>query len=124
MRKTIVKNETSQEFFRRGRRTARLLDAGRKVRARAIVSFEDPADMLRFLTPTRLALFRVIKAHPGSVASIAANAGRNRAAVTRDVAALSRYGLVDVTEKPFPGHGKIKEVRVGARAIKLEATLE
>ena len=40
---------------------------------------------------------------------------------TRDVAALGKAGLVTVTEKIHPGHGRMKEVRARAKTIKLEA---
>jgi uncharacterized protein with HEPN domain len=43
------------------------------------------------------------------------------AARFRDVAALGKAGLVIVTEKTHPGHGRMKEVRARATAIKLEA---
>jgi hypothetical protein len=46
---------------------------------------------------------------------------RDRSPITRDVAALGKAGLVTVTEKTHPGHGRMKEVRARAKAIKLEA---
>ena len=79
------------------------------------------SDMLAVLTPARLALFRAIKKSPGSIASIAQTMKRDRSAVTRDVAALGKAGLVTVTERTHPGHGRMKEVRARAKAIKLEA---
>jgi len=81
-------------------------------------------DLLRLLTPARMALFRAIKSHPGSITAIAARARRDRSAVTRDVAALSRFGLVQVTQCVHPGHGHRKEVRAGAEEIRLEATVK
>ena len=39
----------------------------------------------------------------------------------RDVAALGKAGLAIVTEKTYSGHGRMKEVRARAKAIKLEA---
>ncbi len=84
-------------------------------------SADNPADMLAVLTPARLALLRAIKKSPGSIASIAQTMKRDRSAVTRDVAALGEAGLVTVTEKNHPGHGRMKEVRARASAIKLEA---
>jgi hypothetical protein len=48
---------------------------------------------------------------------------RDRSSVTRDVAALGKAGLVSVTEKVHPGHGRMKEARARASAIKLEALL-
>jgi hypothetical protein len=32
---------------------------------------------------------------------------------------LERIGLVEVTEKPFPGHGRKKEVRAVAKQVLL-----
>ena len=103
------------------RKLARLADAGKPMPASFVISFEDPADMLAVLTPARLALFRAIKKSPGSIASIAQAMKRDRSAVTRVVAALGKAGLVTVTDKAYPGHGRMKEVRARATAIKLEA---
>lgn len=124
MRKTTFRIEKTEEFFRRGRETARGADRGQTLPGRAIVSFEDPADLLKVLTPARLALFKVFKAHPGSIASIATSARHDRRTVTRDVSELNRFGLVSVTEKVHPGHGKRKEVRASATQIRLEAIID
>jgi predicted transcriptional regulator len=48
---------------------------------------------------------------------------RDRSAVTRDVQMLERFGVVQVTEKPLPGHGKQKWVTPLAGEIKLTAVL-
>jgi len=119
--KVSVKIERLDEFLGRARKLARLADAGKPIPESVVISFEDPADMLAVLTPARLALFRVIKQKPGSIASIAQTMKRDRSAVTCDVAALGKAGLVTIFEKPHPGHGRVKEVRARANAIKLEA---
>lgn len=124
MKQHVVKNERLDDFLGRARKLARLADAGAPIPESMVISFEDPADMLAVLTPARLAVFRVIKKKPGSIASIAQMLKRDRSAVTRDVAALGEAGLVSVTEKPHPGHGRMKEVRVCAKAIKLEALVD
>jgi len=116
-----VKIERLDDFLGRARKLARLADTGKPIPESFVISFEDPADMLAVLTPTRLALFRLIKQKPGSIASIAQSMKRDRSAVTRDVAALGKAGPVTVTEKTHPGHGRMKEVRARANAIKLEA---
>ena len=121
MKQASVKIERLGDFLGRARKLARLADAGKPIAESCVISFEDPADMLAVLTPARLALFRVIKQKPGSIASIAQTMKRDRSAVTRDVAALGKAGLVTVTEKTHPGHGRMKEVRARAKAIKLEA---
>ena len=124
MKQLVAKNEGLDDFLGRARKLARLADAGAPIPESIVISFEDPADMLAVLTPARLAVFRVIKRKPGSIASIAQMLKRDRSAVTRDVAALGEAGLVSVTEKPHPGHGRMKEVRVCAKAIKLEALID
>jgi len=121
MKKASVKIERLDDFLGRARKVARLADAGKPIPESIVISFEDPADMLAVLTPARLAVFRAIKQKPGSIASIAQKLKRDRSAVTRDVAALGEAGLVTVTEKPHPGHGRMKEVCVRAKEIKLEA---
>ena len=121
MKRTAVKIERLDEFLGRARKLARLADAGKTIPESIVLSFEDPADMLAVLTPARLAVFRVIKKKPGSIASIAQTLKRDRSAVTRDVAALGEAGLVTVTQQLHPGHGRKKEVRVRAKTIKLEA---
>lgn len=121
MKQASVKIERLDEFLGRARKLARLADAGKPIPESFVISFEDPADMLAVLTPARLALFRAIKQKPGSIASIAQKMKRDRSAVTRDVAALGKAGLITVTEKTHPGHGRLKEVRARAKAIKLEA---
>ena len=100
MKQASVKIERLDDFLGRARKLARLADAGKPIPESFVISFEDPADMLAVLTPARLALFRVIKQKPGSIASIAQKMKRDRSAVTRDVAALGKAGLVTVTENP------------------------
>lgn len=121
MKQASVKIESLDDFLGRAREVGRLADAGKPIPESFVISFEDPADMLAVLTPARLALFRIIKQKPGSIASLAQMMKRDRSAVTRDVAALGKAGLVTVTEKNHPGHGRIKEVHACAKAIKLEA---
>jgi predicted transcriptional regulator len=121
MKHASVKIESLDDFLGRARKLGRLADAGRPIAESCVISFEDPADMLAVLTLARLALFRVVKQKPGSIASIAQKMKRDRSAVARDVAALCKAGLVTVTEKTHSCHGRMKEVRARAKAIKLEA---
>ena len=121
MKQASVKIERLGDFLGRARKVAQLADARETIPESFVISFEDPADMLAVLTPARLALFRAIKQKPGSIASIAHKMKRDRSAVTRDVAALGKAGLITVTERTHPGHGRLKEVRARARTIKLEA---
>lgn len=98
-------------FFKQGREIARKLDRGEKVEPVHIISFEDPDDMLELLTHGRVELFRAIKSEPGSIADIARRLHRDRSAVKRDVDVLASAGIVEIEDKPFPGHGRMKYIK-------------
>ena len=123
MNKLVVKTGTTGDFFRRGRKVARLANRGAWLASEQIISFEDPADMLGLLTTARLALFRTIKERPGSISEVAGRLCRDRSAVKRDGDALEKVGLVRVNPKALPGHGLMKEVSVAAGQFRLEAQL-
>ena len=123
MKRTIVRLGTLPEFFERGRGYAKRADAKTRLPRSHLITFEDPADMLRFLTPARIALFRAIRLRPGSISTIAARVKRDRSAVTRDVAELQRFGLVRVADEVLAGHGRMKKVSAAAGEIRLEAVL-
>jgi predicted transcriptional regulator len=120
MKNFIITTGTEDDFFKRGRRIAKDLDAGRPIAKQTIISFEDPDDMMRLLSSARLNLFKEIKREPGSIARIAERIKRDRSAVKRDIDAMQAAGLVSVTEKTLPGHGRMKEVRAIADKISLQ----
>ena len=121
MERLTIKSASVEEYFKRGRETARRADAGVPIPKHTVLSFEDASEMLALLTPARLKLIHAVKAHPGSITSIANLLKRDRSAVKRDVDALSRFGVVLVKEEVSPGHGRRKVVWPSARKIKLEA---
>lgn len=123
MKRMILKAGTEQDFFRRGKELARLADKGAVVPEEQTISFEDPADLLRLLTASRLDLLRAVKEEPGSITVIANRLRRDRSAVKRDVDQLALAGLVTVQTKVLPGHGRMKEVRASAHRFRLEATV-
>lgn len=123
MKKTRVRLGTLEEFAERGRAVAKLADAGERIPESRLITFEDASDLLRFLTPTRIDLFREIKLHPGSISEVARRLKRDRSAVTRDIAEMQAFGLVQVSEEVLPGHGRMKRVRASAGEIRLEATV-
>ena len=71
MKNVTLKAGNEQDFFRRGKVLARLADAGQPMPEERTVSFEDPADLLRLLTASRLDVFRSVKGEPGSITVIA-----------------------------------------------------
>ena len=92
MKNVTLKAGSAQDFFRRGRVLARLADAGQPMPEERTVSFEDPADLLRLLTASRLEVFRSVKGKPGSITVIAGRLQRDRSAVKRDVDQLAQVG--------------------------------
>jgi predicted transcriptional regulator len=64
-RYTTIKTGTEADFFRRGLELARAADQGREIEPGRIISFEDPAEMMKVLTESRVTLFRRVKEAPG-----------------------------------------------------------
>lgn len=124
-RAATLKIGTLDQFFDEGRKVARLADAGRAIPDTWEITFGSVEDLLAYLTPKRIALFEAIKEtrEPASITAMAERVGRDRAAVKRDIDALSKLGIVDVTDVPLPGHGRQKVVRPVARQVVLTATL-
>lgn len=116
-----IKTGTEADFFQRGRQLAQAADKGEALPDERVLSFEDPADVMKLITAARLALFRAVKEMPGSITQIAERLNRDRSAVKRDVDELARAGLVTIVEKVLPGHGRMKEVRAVANRVSLMA---
>jgi len=121
MKNVTLKVGNEQDFFRRGNVLARLGDAGQSIPDERTVSFEDPAQLLRLLTASRLDVFRSVKGEPGSITAIAGRLHRDRSAVKRDIDQLAQVGLLTIETKTLPGHGHMKEVRANAGVFRLEA---
>lgn len=121
MTKLTIKTGTQDAFFKRGRQLAQAADSGKTIAQERIISFEDPYDLMKLVTATRLTLFRAIKETPGSITDIATRLQRDRSAVKRDLDELQRAGLVTISDKVLPGHGRMKEVRATAMRFKLMA---
>jgi predicted transcriptional regulator len=64
-----------------------------------------------------------VKETPTSITALAMRLKRDRSAVTRDVQVLERFGVIQVTEKPLPGHGRQKWITPLAGEIRLTAVL-
>ena len=121
MTKLTIKTGTESAFFKRGRQLAKAIDSGKTIAPERIISFEDPYDLMKLITATRLTLFRAVKETPGSITDVAMRLQRDRSAVKRDLDELQRAGLVTIIEKILPGHGRMKEVRATATRFKLMA---
>ena len=118
-----IRVEPVEMFFARGRKLAALADRGLPIPRRHVVAFDDVAGLLQVLTAKRLSLLREVKENPGSISELAKRLKRDRSAVTRDVHLLEQHGVVRVTEKPLPGHGRQKWITPVAQNIQLIASL-
>ena len=123
MRKAEIRVEPVSAFFERGRKVARMADQGEKIPPSRVIAFEDMESLLHVLTEKRLLLLRQLKETPASISELARKLKRDRSAVTRDIQVLERFGVVQVTEKPLPGHGRQKWIAPVARDIRLIAEL-
>jgi predicted transcriptional regulator len=123
MRKTEIRVEPVETFFQRARELGRRSDRGDSIPFSRVIAFEDIESLLHVLTEKRVVLLKEIKAAPSSISDLAKRLKRDRSAVTRDVQVLERFGVVNVTEKPLPGHGRQKWVTPVANDIRLTAVL-
>ena len=113
--------EPAATFLERGRRAARLADKGKRIPGSRVVAFEEVEDLLAVLTRQRVLLLKALRETPGSIAQLARKLKRDRSAVTRDVQVLESYGVIEVVEKPLPGHGRQKWVSPRGRELQLTA---
>ena len=110
-------------FFSRVREHARKLDRGEELAPEATISFEDPADMLRVLSPQRLRLLRATKQKSAAVTELARGLKRDTRAVSRDIDLLEKAGLVRTNYEVNPGHGKRRVVAARAAKYQLVANI-
>ena len=123
MRRTEIRVERVDSFFERGRKLAKAADRGNAIPSSRVVAFEDVESLLRVLTEKRVLLLRQVNQTPTSISMLAKNLKRDRSAVSRDVQVLERFGVIQVTEKPLPGHGRQKWIAPLAAEIHLTAVL-
>lgn len=119
--KTTIGIETFEEMRERKLARARRLDRREKIEPEKRVMFERAEDMMTCLTPSRLLIIQAARKKPQSISELAASVSRNRTAVQRDIGVLSRVGLVTLTERSNPGHGRVQIVRAAARRFTLVA---
>ncbi len=50
MKNAMIKATLEPDFFARGRRIAKAADAGKRLPRKTVITFEEPADLLRVLT--------------------------------------------------------------------------
>lgn len=117
----VIKMGTADEFFSDLHKIAHALDTKKNIKPIRKLIFQDPIELLRFLTESKIKLINHIRKHPDSITNIAKAVHRNRVAVQRDVSEMEKFGLVKISEEINPGHGKHKIVKLVSSTFKLEA---
>lgn len=117
--------EGEDAFFANVRQAVKNRKDGRRLAPHVLVSFQSPAALLAVLTPKRYALFEAVKEHGhfDSIEDLARALGRDRAAVSRDLRALTDAGLLQLRQAVLPGHGKRTEIAQVAQSLHLELVL-
>lgn len=110
--------------FEAGKKVARALDAKAASLPYAMTFKEiEFAKFITELTPMRFALLRLSKRGSRSIAELAAAAGRDASAVSKDIAKLKNLGLVTVIDTPNSGHGIKRMVTPIAQNILIQARI-
>jgi predicted transcriptional regulator len=115
-----VKTESVEDFFARGKRIAKLLDQNKFIAPERVISFEDPKDLIKFLTEAKLILLAAIRKKPDSISSLAHKLHRSRSAIDKDVQLLESVGIVESEYVINPGHGRHRIIKaIDSKPIKL-----
>ena len=123
MKKITKVTADENKFFARGKRLATLANAAKPIPSESVISFGDPADILKILTLARLALMSALKAQRDSITVIAERLHRDRSAVKRDVDSLHKAGLLAVEQTVLAGHRRMKWMSLAAQKMRLQAEL-
>lgn len=121
--KTKVFTDGFEGHVQRSLERIRRREKGERLESEKIVTFADPLDMLECLTAERIRLCQVARKKPLSISALAAELGRNRGSVTRDVNKLKAFGLIRLREQVNPGHGVVQIVEPVAEKFEMRAVL-
>jgi predicted transcriptional regulator len=114
---------TADDFFKRSLERARKIDRGGRLTPEIVLTFDDPADLMRVLSAERVRIIHCLRLNPAPISELAATLNRDRKSVSRDVKLLESFGLVKTYDMPNPGHGRMKLVETLAAKYQLTATI-
>lgn len=119
-----LKTGSVDEYFSKVRAVMRLADKGKVLESGVkTLTFEDPLEMLHFLTRVKILLINRIRKQPDSIKNLAKDTHRKISAVARDVNELEKVGIVKTHSVINPGHGRHKIVELTAKELRLEASI-
>jgi len=119
--KVRITNDGVKGFFHRVREHARKLDRGEELAPELTISFEDPNEMMRVLSPQRVRVLRMVREGAKPVSSLADGLHRDTRAVSRDIDLLEQFGLLHTRYEANPGHGRRRVVEPRAARYQLVA---
>lgn len=118
----IIKYGTEEDFFNNARSIMQKLDKGEIVEPAHIITFGDPVDMVKFLTPKKLEMINLIRSNPSkTITELAVSLKRNRSSVSRDINSMADVGIIKVDPVNNPGHGRSKIVNLMHDTFLLQA---
>jgi len=121
--KVRILTDGREGFFARARENARKLDRGEALPAEVTITFENPGDMAQILSVERIRLLRAARQKGVTVSLLASNLKRDTRAVSRDIAKLETFGLLQTRYVSNPGHGRQRIVEASAEKFQLVALI-
>jgi len=121
--KTKIFHDGFEGHVRRSLERAGKRERGERLESERIFTFSDPLHMFECLTVQRVRLYQVAREKRLSITALAAELGRNRGAVTRDVNKLRKFGLIRLREQVNPGHGVVQIVEPVAEKVEMRVAL-
>ncbi len=121
--RATISTGSVDDFFKSVREHAKKLDRGEPIQPGVTITFEDPLEMLQFLSAERVRLLRSAKSGALPISTLALQLKRDVRAVSRDVVRLEKAGLLRTSYRINPGHGRCKIVELVARQFVLTASI-
>jgi predicted transcriptional regulator len=119
MRRAEIRIESEEAFFDRVRAHGKLADRGEAIPPSHVIAFEDLETFRRVPNANRVVLLCELKGARITLSDLAGRLKRSKIAVSRDVRALERAGVLRVTEETRPRHGGKKWITPPVREIQL-----
>lgn len=113
----VLTSGSDDEFYEESLERARSFDEGEQ--PPRIISFEDPSELRRLLTPKRLEMVETLMSNDfGSIRGVARHLDRGLREVHEDIELLEKYGIV-----VFENEGTSKAPRVPHETVRVEVEL-
>lgn len=120
----VIKVGNPDEFFSRIKQVCKKLDKKEKIQTAHIITFEDPIDLTRFITPKKIEIINVVKSNPqATVTELSEILHRDRSSVQKDIISMANIGILKVNSVTNPGHGIKKLISLAYEKLTLQAEI-